>query len=141
MACAGVEADVRKIFKNDYAKANSKFYIFSFSLSSSASHYAFMEEKRISLKPQSVMLKSRYRDKQTIVADIIRSTYNNGKGVRKTNILQKANLSTAMLNRYLDILMQRGYILNEGCYYKPTKKGLVFLESYESELITMRYKL
>ncbi len=100
-----------------------------------------MEEGKISLNPQLLVLKSRYRDKKTIVADIIRSTYNNGKGVRKTNILQKANLSTAMLNRYLGTLMRKGYILNEGCFYRPTKKGLTFLENYESELVTMRYRL
>ncbi|MFX1495825.1 MAG: winged helix-turn-helix domain-containing protein [Promethearchaeota archaeon] len=78
-------------------------------------------------------MQSRYRNKQTIIADILQST-NRRKGITKTNIIQSANLSWTMFKRYLDILVSNGYILTEGRAYKPTKKGYAFLESMRSDI-------
>lgn len=81
------------------------------------------------------------RDRATIISDIIKSLTHSGNGKKKTQLKQSANLSTDQLNKYLDLLMRNGYvILAEGYLYKPTSKGLKFLQNLESDYLKLKYK-
>jgi len=82
------------------------------------------------------------RDSATIIADIIKSLGENPRGKRKTNIMQSANLSFDMVNKYLDLLLRNGYvILDDGNMYKPTGKGLRFLKNLESDYLMVMNRI
>ncbi|WP_048150843.1 winged helix-turn-helix domain-containing protein [Palaeococcus ferrophilus] len=70
------------------------------------------------------------RSKERIVADIIRST--NGKGATKTQIVYRSNLNFKLAQRYLDHLVERGYLRAEQrgrhTIYFATEKGEAFLK-------------
>ena len=65
-----------------------------------------------------------------IIADILQSAK---RGIKKTEIMFKADLNFIQLNRYLPLLLEKGLIvkINEQRTYKTTKKGLDFLEKYK----------
>ncbi len=65
-----------------------------------------------------------------IIADILQSAKS---GIKKTEIMFKADLNFIQLNRYLPLLLEKGLIVknNEQRMYKTTKKGLDFLEKYK----------
>lgn len=82
------------------------------------------------------------RDRATIISDILKSLSRSGRGRRKTQVKQSANLSTDQVNKYLDLLIRNGYvILAEGYLYKPTSKGLRFLQNLESEWLRLKYRI
>ena len=80
------------------------------------------------------------RDRATIIADILKSA-SYSKGKRKTNIMQSANLSTEQMNKYLDLLLRNGYLILNGCRYKPTSKGLKFLENLEADYLKIKMRV
>ena len=81
------------------------------------------------------------RDRVTIIADILKSVSENGKGKRKTNIMQSANLNYPLVNKYLELLMRNGYVvLDDGRMYKPTSKGLKFLQNLETDVLKLAYR-
>ena len=80
------------------------------------------------------------RDRATIIADILKSLRYNPRGKRKTKIMQSANLSYDQLNKYLDLLMRNGYVMVEGHMYKPTSRGLEFLETVEGNYLKMKMR-
>lgn len=90
--------------------------------------------------PSSLFFLFRKRDRATIIADILESLSCNPKGRRKTNIMQRANLSYDQLNKYLDLLMRNGYIIIEGQLYKPTSRGLELLETLEMDYLKLRLR-
>jgi predicted transcriptional regulator len=67
-----------------------------------------------------------------IVADILHIA---AGGVRKTRIMYLANLSFALLSRYLGMLLRTGLVqvaeTDEGQIFVTTSKGKRFLEDYE----------
>ena len=73
--------------------------------------------------------KVKRRDKLVIMMDIIGIAK---KGVSKTHIMFRANLSFSQLNEYLEFLLNHNLIgvTSEGgrTVYKPTEKGLEFME-------------
>jgi len=78
------------------------------------------------------------RDRATIIADILNSLVRNPQGKRKTNIRQSANLSTGLLNKYLDLLLSNGFVkVENGEIYKPTTKGLKLLQNLDIEYLKM----
>jgi len=81
------------------------------------------------------------RDRATIIADIIESIRSHPKGRKKTNIMQSANLSFDQLNKYLDLLLRNGYIIVDGLMYKPTSRGLEFLESVEADYLKLKVRV
>jgi len=95
----------------------------------------------ISVSFNSLFFLFKKRDRATIIANILESIRFNPKGRRKTNIMQSANLSYDQLNKYLDLLMRNGYVIVEGQMYKPTSRGLEFLETFEAEYLKIKMKL
>ncbi len=81
------------------------------------------------------------RDRTTIIADIIKSVRYNPRGKRKTHIMRNANLNFDQVNMYLDLLMRNGYIMFDGRVYKPTARGLQFLETVENEYPKLRARM
>lgn len=90
----------------------------------------------------SRFLAFKYRDRVTIIADILKSVTENGKGKRKTKIMQSANLNYSQVNKYLDLLLRNGYvILDDGYMYKPTGEGLRFLQNLETDILKLKYRI
>jgi predicted transcriptional regulator len=81
------------------------------------------------------------RDRVTIIADIIKSVRYNPRGKKKTNIMQSANLSFEQMNKYLDLLLRNGYIIVDDQMYRPTSRGLAFLESVETDYLKLKTKV
>jgi predicted transcriptional regulator len=70
---------------------------------------------------------AKYRRRFDILADIVRVA---GVGARKTKIMYFANLSFALLNKYLEDALHVGFLRLSGERYLMTKKGEAFLERY-----------
>jgi len=83
----------------------------------------------------------KYRDRYTIVADILKAIAKTNKGVRKTQIMQTANLNYDLLNKYLDCLMLNKFILVDGYVYKLTRRGMEFVQNIETEAMKLRYRV
>jgi predicted transcriptional regulator len=71
---------------------------------------------------------TKYRHRFDILADIVRVA---GTGSRKTKIMYIANLSFALLNKYLKDALHVGFLQSDGEQYLMTKKGEAFLERYQ----------
>lgn len=83
----------------------------------------------------------KYRDRYTIVADILKAIAKTNKGVRKTQIMQTANLNSDLLNKYLDFLMLNKFILVDGYVYKLTRRGMEFVQNIDAEAMKLRYRM
>jgi len=82
------------------------------------------------------------RDRATIMADILKSVTGTYQGKRKTNIMQSANLSSDLVNKYLDVLLRNGFVvLSNGYMYKPTSKGLRFLQNLENDYLKLKFRV
>jgi len=83
----------------------------------------------------------KYRDRATIIGDILSSLLRKPEGKRKTNIMQSAGLSSDLLNKYLDLLLRNGYVMVEnGEIYKLTPRGLKLFQNLDLEYLRMMMK-
>ena len=87
----------------------------------------------------------KYRDRATIIGDILDTVNRDPKGKTKTSIMRGANLNLDQVNRYLELLLLRGYIkagdpirIQELARYKVTKRGLELARILEMSHITLR---
>ncbi len=71
-----------------------------------------------------------------IVAEILNIAL---EGTRKTHIMYRAKLSYTQANKYLSLLVEKGFLENmktekpgQSTFYKTTTNGLKFLENLES---------
>lgn len=70
----------------------------------------------------------KYRDRVTIIGDILESVRNSGKGRKKTQIMQSANLNYLQTKKYLNYLIDYGFLdVTEKGSYVITRKGSRFL--------------
>jgi predicted transcriptional regulator len=67
------------------------------------------------------------RRRLNILADVLNAA---GKGARKTRIMQNANLSFALLEKYLRESLNLGFLRPNHFGYEITEKGQTFLEKY-----------
>jgi predicted transcriptional regulator len=81
-----------------------------------------------------VVLLGKNRDRVSIVAAILESA---NSGSRKTRIMFAANLSFSLLEKYLDVAMDSGFIRIEDSRYQLTECGREFLKQYK--LFEARY--
>ncbi|MEM1542481.1 MAG: winged helix-turn-helix domain-containing protein [Candidatus Bathyarchaeia archaeon] len=72
----------------------------------------------------------KYRRKIEIVADIVSSVASGA--TKKTRIMYAANLSHALLEKYLNGIISLGLLRLGEVGYEVTEKGFIFLEKYES---------
>jgi predicted transcriptional regulator len=82
-------------------------------------------------------LSFKYRDRASIIGDILSAINSDPKGKTKTSIMRGANLNLEQVNRYLQLLMLSGLIKAEEpltsqelARYRLTKKGLSVLREY-----------
>jgi predicted transcriptional regulator len=68
------------------------------------------------------------RDRLSIVASILLSA---NSGTSKTHIMQKANLSFKLLEKYLDSVVSASLLRHEGSKYLLTDSGREFLKRYK----------
>jgi predicted transcriptional regulator len=70
----------------------------------------------------------KYRDRVTIVSDILQSVRNSKEGRKKTQIMQSANLNYAQTKKYLNYLTDCGFLkVTDRQIYVITGKGSEFL--------------
>jgi predicted transcriptional regulator len=67
------------------------------------------------------------RDRVSIIAAVLEAT---GTGTCKTNIMLKANLSFALLEKYLEVAIDAGLLHVDVYHYTLTPEGRVFLSHY-----------
>ena len=70
----------------------------------------------------------KYRKRLQIIADIL---YIAREGARKTTIMNDANISYKLLNRYLREVLNSGLVEIENNNYILTMKGQMFLNNYK----------
>ncbi len=71
----------------------------------------------------------KYRRKIEILADVLAASR---QGARKTKIMYTANLSFALLNKYLGKSLSMGFLSADNDEYRLTNKGQDFLDKYVS---------
>lgn len=87
----------------------------------------------------------KYRDRASIVVDILDTIRSEPKGETKTGIMRGANLNFEQANRYLELLVLRGFIKEadplgsqELARYKATRKGLELVGILERKFVSLR---
>ncbi len=80
----------------------------------------------------------KYRDRATIIGDILGTIYHEPKGKTKTGIMRSSNLNFNQANKYLDFLMLCDVVKatnplrsQEAARYKLTEKGLRLLKNFD----------
>lgn len=79
-----------------------------------------------------------YRDRATIIGDILDAIYRDPKGKTKTGIMRGTNLNFDQANKYLSFLMLCDIVKatdplrsQEIARYKLTEKGVRFLKNFD----------
>ena len=82
--------------------------------------------------------KFKYRDRATIIADILDTIYRDPKGKTKTSIMRASNLNFGQANQYLNHLLLCDIVKatdplrsQEVARYKLTQKGVSFLRNFD----------
>ena len=80
----------------------------------------------------------RYRDRASIIGEIVDSVAGDPRGKTKTSIMRSANLNLEQTNKYLDLLVVcdvlravRPLTLQETARYKLTEKGFRLAHEFE----------
>ena len=80
----------------------------------------------------------RYRDRATIIGDILDTIYRDTKGKTKTGIMRSTNLNFDQVNKYLNFLMVCDIVKatdplrnQELARYRLTEKGIRFLKNFD----------
>ena len=83
----------------------------------------------LELKPPPVLHAFKYRDRTTIISDILKTVKTSKKGRKKTQIMQSANLNYAQTKKYLNYLTDCGFlVVTERQTYVITNEGSRFLQ-------------
>jgi predicted transcriptional regulator len=78
----------------------------------------------------------KYRDRTSIMTQILETVDTSREGRKKTQIMQSANLNYLQTKKYLNYMMNCGFlIVTERETYLITEKGHKFLYSIEMERI------
>ena len=80
----------------------------------------------------------KYRDRATIIGEIVDTIYRDPKGKTKTSIMRSTNLNFEQANKYLNFLMVCDILKatdplrsQELARYKLTEKGFRFLKNFD----------
>ena len=78
----------------------------------------------------------KYRDRMTIIGDILKTLRKTKEGKRKTQIMQSANLNYVQMNKYLRYLLERGLLnFTDQGKVTITEEGIRFLQYLEAQRI------
>jgi predicted transcriptional regulator len=79
-----------------------------------------------------VLYAFKYRDRTTIVSDVLKTVKDSRRGMRKTQIMQSANLNYIQTKKYLNYLLNYGFlVVTERDIYVITEKGTKYLQLVE----------
>jgi len=84
----------------------------------------------------SILYAFKYRDRATIMTDILKSVHRSRQGIKKTQLMQSARLNHIQTQKYLNYMMNCGYIVAERRTYMLTEKGKRYLQIVETQLIS-----
>ena len=89
----------------------------------------------VNLSPSYFFLNMfKYRDRTMIMADILKTVKNSKRGRRKTQIMQAAKLNYVQTKKYLNYLMNYGFlVVTAKETYIITEKGAKFLQLLEMQ--------
>ena len=80
----------------------------------------------------------KYRDRATIIGDILDTIYRDPKGKTKTGIMRSTNLNFDQANKYLNSLMLCDIVKatdplrrQEAARYRLTQRGVVLLKNFD----------
>jgi len=74
----------------------------------------------------------KYRDRTTIVTDVLKTVKDSRRGMKKTQIMQSANLNYIQTKKYLNYLLNYGFlVVTERDIYVITEKGNRYLQLIE----------
>ncbi|MGB9756756.1 MAG: DUF4364 family protein [Candidatus Bathyarchaeales archaeon] len=80
----------------------------------------------------------KYRDRMTIIGDILKSIKESRNGRKLSQIMQSANLNYIQTKKYLNYLLNCGFlVVTEKETYTITSNGLKFLQFVEIQRIHM----
>jgi len=87
--------------------------------------------------PSSLFVNAfKYRDRVSIMGDILKSVRSNYEGRKLTQIMQSANLNYVQTKKYLGYLNNCGYlVVTERETYVITEKGSRFLQMIEFQMM------
>ena len=78
----------------------------------------------------------KYRDRIAIIGDILKTVKHSREGRKKTQIMQSANLNYIQTKKYINYLMDRGFlVVTERETYVITREGTRFLQLVEVQRI------
>lgn len=78
------------------------------------------------------------RDKLQILRDMIRACQRSG-GLKKTRIMQACNMSPFQMTRYLEIVVNNGFVEYKEPYYNATEKGIRFADALDNVSLQVNY--
>lgn len=84
----------------------------------------------------SIINAFKYRDRGTIMTDIMKSVHRSRQGMKKTQIMQSARLNHIQTQKYLNYMLGAGYIVSERSTYMLTEKGKKYLQIIEIQMIS-----
>jgi len=78
----------------------------------------------------------KYRDRIAIIGDILKTVKNSREGRKKTQIMQSANLNYVQTKKYINYLIDCGFlVVTQREMYVITKEGTRFLQLVEVQRI------
>ena len=78
----------------------------------------------------------KYRDRIAIIGDILKTVKNSREGRKKTQIMQSANLNYVQTKKYINSLIDCGFlVVTQREMYVITKEGTRFLQLVEVQRI------
>lgn len=90
------------------------------------------------LKSSPVSHVFKYRDRMTIMVDILDTVRNSREGKKKCPIMQSARLNHLQTEKYLNYLVGCGYlVVTNKKTYTITKDGFQFLQLIEMQKVRM----
>lgn len=94
----------------------------------------------ISLSPLSLIFNAfKYRDRTTIIGDVLKSIRDSKNGKKKTQIMQSANLNFIQFDKYMHYLLNCGFVsVTDKGRIGITVEGAKFLVSIEYRNVLAR---
>jgi predicted transcriptional regulator len=78
----------------------------------------------------------KYRDRTTIMIDILDTVRNSRKEKKKTHIMQSVKMNHLQTEKYLNYLVDRGYlVVTDKKTYVITKDGSRFMQLFEMQKV------
>ena len=87
---------------------------------------------------KTLLSRFKYRDRATIIGDILDTIYRDPKGKTKTGIMRSTNLNFDQANKYLNSLMLCDIVKvtdplrsQQAARYRLTERGVVLLKNFD----------